>query len=429
MRRLLAHRDARLYLSGQIMSLFGDSALWLAMGIWVKVLTGSSAAAGLSFFGLTLGSLCGPLGGMLADKVRSRPLLIAANLATAGLVLLLLLVRDRHEVWLIYAVMFGYGVSGSILGPAQTSLVQAIVPAELLGEANSILQTGQQGLRLVTPLAGAGLFAAFGPAPVIIGDAATFLVAVASLLAIAISERRPAPSGQHWLAELTAGARYIARTVVLRQLTIATAVVVIAYGMSETLLFAVVSQGLHRPTSFLGILVSAQGVGAVAAGAVAAPLMRRLSEGLLAGLGMISAALGFLLLTAPQLAILFTGCALMGVSLSWIIIGIMTLLQRRTPPELMGRADAAFTVAYAVPQTIAIALGAGLITVLGYRILLLATAALMTLAAGYLFTRREQRRGYRPAASKARPTSVASGPLLNRPMFPSPDETGSANQA
>ena len=57
MRRLLVHRNARLYLSGQIMSLFGDSALWLAMAIWIKVLTGSSSAAGLSFFALALGSL------------------------------------------------------------------------------------------------------------------------------------------------------------------------------------------------------------------------------------------------------------------------------------------------------------------------------------------------------------------------------------
>src|SRR6266567_7018066 len=175
MRRLLAHRNARLYLSGQVMSLFGDSALWLAMGIWIKILTGSSSAAGLSFFALALGSLCGPLGGMLADKVRRRPLLIVTNLATAALVLLLLLVGDRHQVWLIYVVMFGYGVSGSVLGPAQTALVQAIVPADLLGEANGALQTAQQGLRLLTPLAGAGLFAEFGPAPVVIGDAATFL--------------------------------------------------------------------------------------------------------------------------------------------------------------------------------------------------------------------------------------------------------------
>ncbi len=320
------------------------------------------------------------------------PLLIVTNLATAALVLLLLLVGDRHQVWLIYVVMFGYGVSGSVLGPAQTALVQAIVPADLLGEANGALQTARQGLRLLTPLAGAGLFAAFGPAPVIIGDAATFLVAVASLLAISLQENRPAPSGQRWRAELTAGARHIARTVALRQLTITAAVVVTAYGLSETVVFAVVSQGLHKPAPFLGILASAQGVGAIAAGIVAAPLMRRLSEGLLAGLGMVSAAVGFLLLIASQLPAVLAGSALLGASLSWIIVGVMTLFQRRTPPELMGRTDAALTIAYTVPQTMAIALGAGLIAVLSYRIVLLVIAGLMTLAAGYLVTRPEQRR-------------------------------------
>lgn len=407
MRRLLALRNARLYLSGQVMSLFGDSALLLAMGIWTKVLTGSSSAAGLSFFALAVGSLCGPLGGMLADKVRRRPLLIVTNLATAGLVLLLLLVRDRHQVWLIYAVMLGYGVSGSVLGPAQTALVQAIVPAELLGDANGALQTTQQGMRLVTPLAGAGLFAAFGPVPVIVGDAATFLVAVATLLAITVRENRPVPVNQRWLAELTAGGRYIVRTVALRQLAVTAAVVVAAYGLSETVIFAVVSQGLHRPVAFLGILVSAQGVGAIAAGLVAAPLMRRLNEGLLASLGIVSAALGFLLMIASRLLAVLAGCVLLGASLSWIIIGVMTLFQRRTPPELMGRTDAAFTVMYAIPQTMAIAVGAGLIAVLNYRILLLVIAGLMTLGALYLLTRREQRRA---AVSEASQPATQTAP-------------------
>ena len=213
------------------------------------------------------------------------------------------------------------------------------------------------------------------PAPVIIGDAVTFLIAVATLLAIRMRENHPAPSGQRWLAELTAGARHITRTVVLRQLTITTAVVVTAYGLSETIPFAVVSQGLHKPAPFLGILISAQGIGAIAAGITAAPLIRWLSEGLLASLGMASAALGYLLLIAAQLPAVLAGCALLGASLSWIIAGIMTLFQRRTPPELMGRTDAAFTIGYAIPQTLAIALGAGL----------------MALAAGYLGTRREQR--------------------------------------
>ena len=49
MKRLLAHRDARLFLIGQSLSLLGDTALWLALGLWVKELTGSSSAAGLVF--------------------------------------------------------------------------------------------------------------------------------------------------------------------------------------------------------------------------------------------------------------------------------------------------------------------------------------------------------------------------------------------
>jgi len=392
MRRLLSDRNTRLYLAGQVMSLLGDSALWLAIAIWIRVITGSFSAAALSWFALATGSLFGPLGGMLADRVRRRPLLVATNLATAGLVLLLLLVRDRHQVWLIYLVMFGYGVSGSLLGPAQTALVQAIVPADLLGDANGALQTAQQGMRLVTPLAGAGLFAVVGPVPLIIADAGTFLIAVATLLAIRIGEPRPAPAGQHWLTEMTAGARHIARTIALRQLTVTAGIVVTAYGLSESIPFAVVSHGLHRTAPFVGVLTAAQGAGAIVAGVAAGPLMRQLSEGLLATLGMACAAGGFLLLMPAALPPVLVGSALLGASLSWIIAGIMTLFQRRTPQELMGRTDAAFAFSYAVPQTAAIALGAGLIAVLDYRLMLAMIAGVMTIAAAYLATRREQRK-------------------------------------
>jgi MFS family permease len=387
MRRLLRDPSTRLYLSGQVMSLFGDSALWLAIAIWIKVLTGSVSAAALSWFALAVGSLLGPAGGMLADRVRRRPLLVAANLATAALVLLLLLVRDRHQVWLIYLVMFGYGVSGSVIGPAQTALVQAVVPGDLLGDANGALQTAQQGMRLVTPLAGAGLFALAGPVPVIIGDAATFVVAVVTLLAIRLREPRPAPSGQPWRAEVMAGARHITRTAALRQLTVTASIVVTAYGLSESLPFAVVSDGLHRPAPFVGVMTAAQGVGAILAGVSAGALMRRLSERLLTTLGIACAAAGFLLLIPPDLPSVLAGSALLGASLSWIIAGIMTLLQRRTPPELMGRTGAAFTFSYAIPQTLAIAAGASLIAVLSYRIMLAAIAGIMTLAAAYLATR------------------------------------------
>ena len=60
MRRLLAHRDARLFLAGQSLSLLGDTALWLALGLWVKDLTGSSSAAGLVFLCIVAPRLAAP---------------------------------------------------------------------------------------------------------------------------------------------------------------------------------------------------------------------------------------------------------------------------------------------------------------------------------------------------------------------------------
>jgi hypothetical protein len=116
---------------------------------------------------------------------------------------------------------------------------------------------------------------------------------------------------------------------------------------------------------------------------------------------MVSASAGFLLLIPGYLPLVLVGSALLGASLSWII----TLFQRRTPPELMGRTDAAFTFSYAIPRTAAIAVGAGLIALLSYRLILLIIAAVMTLAAGYLATRRKQ-----PPESQAVPPEPTAGP-------------------
>lgn len=117
MRSLLRLRNARIYLLGDVVSSLGDYSLWLAMAIWVKEMTGSSAWAGVVMFCFALGNLFSPLGGIVADKFRRRPLLIALNLAAAALVLLLLLVHGRSMMWLVYAVMFGYGLVGSAIVP------------------------------------------------------------------------------------------------------------------------------------------------------------------------------------------------------------------------------------------------------------------------------------------------------------------------
>lgn len=119
MRRLLTYRDARLLVTGQTLSAFGDWAMWIVMAVWMKSLTGSSARAGLVFFVLGLGSLAGPLGGLLADRMKRRPLMIACDCVLGASVLVLLLVHDRSTSWLIYLVALLYGLAGTIFYPAQ----------------------------------------------------------------------------------------------------------------------------------------------------------------------------------------------------------------------------------------------------------------------------------------------------------------------
>jgi MFS family permease len=406
MHRLMHHRDARIYLAGQSLSMIGDSALWLAMGIWVKILTGSNSAAGLTFLAFILGYFAAPVSGAVADRFRRRPLLIAANLATAALVCALLLVGGKGQVWLIYLVMLGYGASASLITSAQTALLPALVPDDLLGDANSALQMAQQGLHILSPLLGAGLLASVGARPVILLDAGTFVVAAFTVLALRTREPRPERSATHWLAQFSAGIEHIAQTPALRRPMIAGVIAVTAFGFFETVPFAVVGQGLHRSPEFLGVLTSLQGAGGVAGGVVAAAVMRRTGERALVVSGLAACAAAALLLITASLPLILLACAALGLCIVWINVGIITLIQLRTPGDLVGRVDAALSFAIVVPQAASIALGAALIAVVNYRILLLAMAAVIAASAVYLAAGRRPGADQDTAAAPQQPDSM-----------------------
>ena len=69
--------------------------------------------------------------------------------------------------------------------------------------------------------------------------------------------------------------------------------------------------------------------------------------------------------------------ALLGVAVSWFFVGLMTALQRLTPPRLQGRVSAASFVLTDIPQTASIACGAVLISAVDYRLLLAALCAVL----------------------------------------------------
>jgi Na+/melibiose symporter-like transporter len=387
-REVFRIRDARIYIIGQAFSSFGDAALWLAMGVWVKTLTGSNAAAGLVIFFYTAPTLLAPFAGDLADRFPRRPLLIAVNVFAGLAVLLLLLVKGREQVWLIDLVMVLYGASYVVLAATQSALLTVMLPASLLADANAVLRTIQAALRLAGPLAGAALFVLVGARVITIIDAATFVIAVVALLLLRIAEPPPAPRGRPWREELTGGIRHLAGIPALRQLILATACATAVFGFSETIVYAIAESGLHRPPAFVGVLIAVQGAGAVAGGLTAAAVTRRLGESRQVGIGLIITAAGSLLELPPSLVPVLAGMFLFGLSLPWILVGFTTLIQRRTPAELQGRVYAAAETMASTPQTISIAVGAALIGVLGYRAMLGAMAAGLALAAAYLLTRR-----------------------------------------
>jgi MFS family permease len=367
MRELTKSRDARLYLVGQSFSLFGDTAMFLALGIWVKELTHSNAQAGLTFFFGVVASLLAPFAGMVVDRVRRRPTLIIVNFASAIVVMLLLLVHNASQVWIIYLTMFLYGCAGNFIGSAQSAFLTVLLPPELLGDANGYLRTVREGLRLIAPLAGAGLFVLVGGHWIAVLDSATFVIAGCSVLALHVREEKPVRVPQHFVQEIMGGFRHVNRTPILRRLVIALAVALAVVGFAETAIFAVVAQELHKSASFIGIVMAAQGVGALIGGPLSAPVMRRVGERWLCAFGLMGIVVGSLLFEAGPVAVVLGGAAVFGMALPPLLVGAYTLLQLRTPAELQGRAFSAFDLIGSVPQTISIAVGALLIGTLGYR--------------------------------------------------------------
>ena len=390
MKALFARKDLRLLFGGQTVSMFGDWMMIIVLGIWAKTLTGSSSQAGLVFLVFGVTGLVAPFGGLVVDRLPKRPLMIATQLALAGVMCLLLFVHDRGDMWIIYSVTLLYGLGGDLFAASRGAMLKAMVDDELLAEANGAYQSIREGLRLIAPLAGAGIFAAWGGSVVAMVDAATFVVSAAALAALTFVEPARAVKEHHFIKEISAGLTHIARTRVLRELTIGLATALLVAGFSETLIFAVTSDSLHRSPSFVGVLGTAQGVGAIAGGVTSAWLMRRVGDVRLAGIGVAVFGIGDLFWMVPSVPIVLASTAFAGVGIVWAVVSLSTAYQRRSPNEVQGRVAAAANMLFSLPQTIGIAMGAALITVVDFRVEIVTMTVVFLASGAYLLTRRPE---------------------------------------
>ncbi|MFD4128932.1 MFS transporter [Streptomyces globisporus] len=404
--RVLRDRTAGRCLAGVVVSGFGTSALWLTAGIWAKSLTGSNSLAALTVFAMWAPVLAGPALGALADRMDRKVLLVRGNLVTACLLVPLVLVDSGRTVWLLFAVLVLHGASGVVLDAAESALVAGTVPASLLADFNGLRMTANEGMKLVAPLAGAGLYIRFG------GPAVALLAAASCALAALVFARLPVrgtprtqardsapgpapapelpappPPAGTWRDELAAGLRRIRASAVLRPLVTAGAATMFLAGVNGAVTFAYVDEVLGRAPAYAGVLYAVQGAGSVAVGLLAGPLLRRLPERLFAAGGIAVFALGVGARTVSPDAVALGASAAIGFGLPCVLIAAMTAVQRETPDAVLGRTAATAGSLMTAPNAVALALGAGFVAVADVRVLTAAAGvagvlASMVLAAG-----------------------------------------------
>ena len=176
----------------------------------------------------------------------------------------------------------------------------------------------------------------------------------------------------------------------MRQLTIGLCTALLVAGFSETLIFAITSDGLHRRTSFIGVIATFQGIGSILGGITAARLMRRVGDLKLAGIGIALFGVGDCLWLIANETVVLAATAVAGLGIVWAIVALATSYQRRSPSQMQGRVSAAANMLFSVPQTISIAAGAALITLVDYRVEIVAMAVVFLIAAVYLLTRGDE---------------------------------------
>jgi hypothetical protein len=118
------------------------------------------------------------------------------------------------------------------------------------------------------------------------------------------------------------------------------------------------------------------------------------------GLGLVAIAGGAGLFAIPALTGVMAGAIMFGTGLPWVIVGAYTMLQIRTPYALQGRVSAAADTILSTPQVLSIGLGAYLVGIVDYRMLLYVMAGTVMGSAIYLLTRGEQWVRYVPAQAQ-----------------------------
>ncbi len=417
----LKNRNYRLYMSGQLISVSGTWMQTVGLSWLVLKLTGSGVDLGAVMAAQFLPVLLlGVVGGLVADRVNKRKLIVAtqSSLALASLVLGVLTEMGSIHMWMIYLISVWLGITNSVDNPARQSFVSEMVAKESVANAVSLNAVVMNSARIIGPgIAGVVIYA-LGTGSLFLANAVSFIAVIVALLAMRPAELHSSERVVRSRGQLREGFRYVWSTRRLRvPLLIMVLVGTFAFEFQVSLpLFA--SATFHQGAGTYAAFMSFMGVGAVAGGLLAATFpqtsIKRLGY----------AALGFgifigLVALMPNSPAAMIAMVPMGAASMLCVSIANSALQLNSDPAMRGRVMSLFTIAFQGSTPI----GAPIVGFIGQhagaRYSVAVGGAASLLAGIYGLINAAKRRAARLA--EARPVDGAVDPLLGRSV------TGSSN--
>lgn len=397
---LFANRNFALLFGGSTISAIGDQFTLVALPWLVLKLTGDPAALGLVLAAMALPRAAFMLiGGAVVDRMSPRRVLLVARGINALLVSLLavLVLAGAIQMWMIYALALGIGLSTAFAYPAGSAILPQLIQPLQLQPANALFM-GMRQLSMIVGPAIAGLLISTGAHAdrgsgvadssglgLVFGiDAVSFLFSLGSLMLIRIhSDRHPKVPVGSVLANVASGIRNIWADLPLRAFILYAAVVsVFVGGPIQVGLPVLADTRLDLGAASLGILMTANGGGMLLGSflsGVAAKLVRG-QLGLMV-LGIDSLA-GLALATMALVHSTLAGAVLLasvGVLAGIAQIAIVSWIQRRVAPEMMGRTMSVLMFTFMGLGPLSAAIAGSLLKVISLATLF--TAAGLTLTA------------------------------------------------
>ncbi|HSL45432.1 MAG TPA: MFS transporter [Anaerolineales bacterium] len=379
------NRNFSLLWTGQLVETIGNSLTSLAASIYIYRLTGSALSVGLMLMATAAPSLLvGLFAGVFVDRYDRRKIMITADILRGVLIALVPVLVPLSVGWLYVVVMLISGIS-QFFDPAHESMLPEVASDEELAAANSLIAISSFGSTAVG-FAAAGLIASAADINwAFYVNAMTFFFSAICVFLIRIKpiEAEEETSVRLVIQNLRAGVRQLFKTPILRYLFYVQVVVLISFGLSNTLLLPFALTALNATEFEYGLQEGLTSIGFVVGSLFMAKVYERLHGGAwlaisFLGMGLVGVVYSFLQ-SVPLAIALITFSGLFNAPSS---IGRRVIVQRNTPPEMRGRVSSAFFVARDVLFLVGMG-AAGLADYMDIRLLYL-ISALMLVGAGLL---------------------------------------------